>query len=287
MYPKDVIEEINKNLKQCKESIKVMEKVKILLHNQMHTIENLPLNNLHKTSQAIKKTWENTAEVIKQLDEKAIQAFKHYELPVHYAIDIEFIESIIDKYTNNVSKEEVNKYFAAYFDKYLLNEIQCYWVNSKLLNKRINLFQQVTSGYQFKPYGLVVSTVTTQIEGVISEKLEIDRIKNFKFKSKNLNKEFKRDTVKLKIIIEAIFCIIGFSDEITKNFYIDKIIGKHNNYNNRHSIAHGAIFDHEDSIYAIKSIVIFDAILSRLEEFETKEALEEMIHRIASNKIKK
>ena len=36
-----------------------------------------------------------------------------------------------------------------------------------------------------------------------------------------------------------------------------------------------------------KAIVIFDAILSRLEEFETKEELEEMINRVAINIIKK
>lgn len=131
----------------------------------------------------------------------------------------------------------------------------------------------------------MVTTVTTQIEGIISDKLELDKIGKFRFNEKHLNQNFKYDTLKLKIIIEAMFCVIGFSDKITRNFYIDRVVSNKNNENNRHSIAHGAIFDHLSNIHAIKAIVIFDSILSRLEEFKTKEELEDMIHRVAKNKV--
>lgn len=286
MYPKDVVKEISKNLRKYEDSIKAAQKAQNLLQNNRRILEQLPLDALHRTSQAVKKLWQNTAEAIKQLDEEAIQTFKYYELPVHYAMDIEFIKSLVENYKNNESTEQVNKYFATYFDDYLLSEIQYHWNNSVLLHKRASLFEQVISGYQYKLYSLVVTTVTTQIEGIITEKLELDRISHFRFKEKYLNQNIKSDTLKLKIIIEAMFCVIGFSDKITKNFYIDKVVSNKNNENNRHSIAHGAIFDHLDNIHAIKAIVIFDAILSRLEEFETKEELEEMIHRVAINIIK-
>lgn len=286
MYPKDVVKEISKNLRKYEDSIKAAQKAQNLLQNNRRILEQLPLEVLQRTSQVINKLWQNTAKAIKQLDEEAIQTFKHYELPVHYVMDIEFIKSLVEKYKNKVSTEKANKYFATYFDDYLLSEIQYHWNNSVLLHKRASLFEQVISGYQYKLYGLVVTTVTTQIEGIITEKLELDRISNFRFKEKYLNQNIKSDTLKLKIIIEAMFCVIGFSDKITKNFYIDKVVSNKNNENNRHSIAHGAIFDHLDNIHAIKAIVIFDAILSRLEEFETKEELEEMIHRVAKNKAK-
>lgn len=251
----------------------------------MYILEHLPLDALQRTSQVINKVWQNTTEVIKQLDEEAIETFKYYELPIHYSMDLEFIESLVDKYKNNVSTEEINKYFSNYFDDYLLNKIQNHWNNSVFLHKRTNLFEQVISGYQYNLYGLVVTTVTTQIEGIISDKLELDKIGKFRFNEKHLNQNFKYDTLKLKIIIEAMFCVIGFSDKITRNFYIDRVVSNKNNENNRHSIAHGAIFDHLSNIHAIKAIVIFDAILSRLEEFKTKEELEDMIHRVAKNKV--
>ncbi|MDH8970277.1 hypothetical protein PYJ54_11790 [Staphylococcus epidermidis] len=287
MYPKDIVKEISKNSRKYKEAIKAVQKAQNSLQKNRRILEQLPLESLKRTSKVINKLWQNTAETIKQLDEEAIQTFKHYELPIHYAMDIEFIESLVEKYKNNVSNEQVNKYFTTYFDDYLLSEIQHHWNNSFFLHKRTSLFEQVISGYQYKLCGLVVTTVTTQIEGIITDKLELDRISNFRFKEKYLNQNIKSDTLKLKIIIEAMFCVIGFGDKITKNFYIDRVVSNKNNENNRHSIAHGAIFDHLDNIHAIKAIVIFDAILSRLEEFETKEELEEMINRVAINIIKK
>ncbi|MFH0153168.1 hypothetical protein, partial [Pseudomonas aeruginosa] len=149
------------------------QKAQNLLQNNMYILERLPLDALQRTSQVINKVWQNTTEVIKQLDEEAIETFKYYELPIHYSMDLEFIESLVDKYKNNVSTEEINKYFSNYFDDYLLNKIQNHWNNSVFLHKRTNLFEQVISGYQYNLYGLVVTTVTTQIEGIISDKLEL------------------------------------------------------------------------------------------------------------------
>lgn len=285
MYPNDIIQKASHNLRRYEDAIKAAQKAQNLLQNNMYILEHLPLDALKRTSQVINKVWQNTTEVIKQLDEEAIETFKYYELPIHYSMDLEFIESLVDKYKNNVSTEEINKYFSNYFDDYLLNKIQNHWNNSVFLHKRTNLFEQVISGYQYNLYGLVVTTVTTQIEGIISDKLELDKIGKFRFNEKHLNQNFKYDTLKLKIIIEAMFCVIGFSDKITRNFYIDRVVSNKNNENNRHSIAHGAIFDHLSNIHAIKAIVIFDAILSRLEEFKTKEELEDMIHRVAKNKV--
>lgn len=285
MYPNDIIQKASHNLRRYEDAIKVAQKAQNLLQNNMYILERLPLDALQRTSQVINKVWQNTTEVIKQLDEEAIETFKYYELPIHYSMDLEFIESLVDKYKNNVSTEEINKYFSNYFDDYLLNKIQNHWNNSVFLHKRTNLFEQVISGYQYNLYGLVVTTVTTQIEGIISDKLELDKIGKFRFNEKHLNQNFKYDTLKLKIIIEAMFCVIGFSDKITRNFYIDRVVSNKNNENNRHSIAHGAIFDHLSNIHAIKAIVIFDSILSRLEEFKTKEELEDMIHRVAKNKV--
>ncbi|MEK5199220.1 hypothetical protein LFT63_09450 [Staphylococcus sp. FSL H8-0121] len=285
MYPNDIIQKASHNLRRYEDAIKAAQKAQNLLQNNMYILEHLPLDALQRTSQVINKVWQNTTEVIKQLDEEAIETFKYYELPIHYSMDLEFIESLVDKYKNNVSTEEINKYFSNYFDDYLLNKIQNHWNNSVFLHKRTNLFEQVISGYQYNLYGLVVTTVTTQIEGIISDKLELDKIGKFRFNEKHLNQNFKYDTLKLKIIIEAMFCVIGFSDKITRNFYIDRVVSNKNNENNRHSIAHGAIFDHLSNIHAIKAIVIFDAILSRLEEFKTKEELEDMIHRVAKNKV--
>ncbi|MCO0861654.1 hypothetical protein WL766_10435 [Staphylococcus pasteuri] len=285
MYPNDIIQKASHNLRRYEDAIKAAQKAQNLLQNNMYILERLPLDALQRTSQVINKVWQNTTEVIKQLDEEAIETFKYYELPIHYSMDLEFIESLVDKYKNNVSTEEINKYFSNYFDDYLLNKIQNHWNNSVFLHKRTNLFEQVISGYQYNLYGLVVTTVTTQIEGIISDKLELDKIGKFRFNEKHLNQNFKYDTLKLKIIIEAMFCVIGFSDKITRNFYIDRVVSNKNNENNRHSIAHGAIFDHLSNIHAIKAIVIFDSILSRLEEFKTKEELEDMIHRVAKNKV--
>ncbi|RQX28174.1 hypothetical protein DB792_04570 [Staphylococcus warneri] len=285
MYPNDIIQKASHNLRRYEDAIKAAQKAQNLLQNNMYILERLPLDALQRTSQVINKVWQNTTEVIKQLDEEAIETFKYYELPIHYSMDLEFIESLVDKYKNNVITEEINKYFSNYFDDYLLNKIQNHWNNSVFLHKRTNLFEQVISGYQYNLYGLVVTTVTTQIEGIISDKLELDKIGKFRFNEKHLNQNFKYDTLKLKIIIEAMFCVIGFSDKITRNFYIDRVVSNKNNENNRHSIAHGAIFDHLGNIHAIKAIVIFDSILSRLEEFKTKEELEDMIHRVAKNKV--
>lgn len=130
MYPNDIIQKASHNLRRYEDAIKAAQKAQNLLQNNMYILERLPLDALQRTSQVINKVWQNTTEVIKQLDEEAIETFKYYELPIHYSMDLEFIESLVDKYKNNVSTEEINKYFSNYFDDYLLNKIQNHWNNS-------------------------------------------------------------------------------------------------------------------------------------------------------------
>ncbi|MCJ1778256.1 hypothetical protein [Mammaliicoccus sciuri] len=247
-------------------------------------MKEMPFDKIFNYVNLMKKSWSNVIELVNLFDENAVKAFNYYEIPIHYMMTLDFISTIVEYYSEQKSIEEVNKYFIEYFNNNMFDLINNHWKNSELLSLRMNLFQQIEAGYKQKLYGLVVSTTTTQIEGIICDKLEIPRISKFKFKEKSLKNKYSNDTVQLKIIIEAIFSSEYFDDKITKEYYVSRIVSNNNNENNRHCIVHGSVYNYVNNIHAIKAIVIFDAILSRLEEFPTKDQLESVINAVALEK---
>lgn len=194
-------------------------------------------------------------------------AFLDYDIPPHHFMSHGNIKYIISTRENDDTLKktnEVNIYFAKIFDERIKNRIIKSWTENSLLSDRLELLMQALDCYEKELYGPVVSTFATQIEGVIKQKI---------------NKRFDSvSTKKLIKIIKKLFSKkgIGSTDLTTSKYYEEKFIVSNRDLpSNRHSIAHGNIANYTSKIDAVRMMLIFDSIVTRLEVIDENLLLEE------------
>ncbi|MGW8120944.1 hypothetical protein BU105_10870 [Staphylococcus xylosus] len=187
---------------------------------------------------------------------EAKPAFVYYNFPLHYELNIFLIHKIVDKYRERAPKEEVEQIIINSFEEFTFNEIKQNWKNSNLLQQKQLIFKNIDKAYSNELFSLIVPAITVHIEGIIKQTLHIDII----------------STNKLKKVITFLFPMSFYGDEIIRNYYIDIIISSENNDpNNRHAITHGTVSSYTKKIHSIKAILIFDAILSQLENLRSED----------------
>lgn len=192
-------------------------------------------------------------------------AFLDYDIPPHHFMmyaDIHYILSARENDNSLEKTEEVNSYFEKVFDERIKNRIINNWKNNSLLTIRLELLMQAIECYENELYGPAVSTFATQIEGVMKQKID---------------KPFENiGTKKLKHIINKLFSKkgIGSTDLTTSKYFEDKFIKSNRDLpSNRHAIAHGNIANYTKKIDAVRMIMIFDSVVSRLDVADKKALL--------------
>jgi len=189
--------------------------------------------------------------------EVVIEAFLKYDIPPHHKFRITLFSFIIYSYSEGKPKEVVEQAVKNGFYSYIYPNLMREWKQNQAVKSRIEILMLSLKGFEEGYYGLVVPTIIAQIEGVLLEKISV---KNF-------------TTEQLREIIRSIFDGVGVvnTDKTLSKFYCDKIVGnKGPSSVQRHGILHGSLYNYHNEMDAIKAILIFDTIISRVNDADSK-----------------
>lgn len=189
--------------------------------------------------------------------EVVIEAFLKYDIPPHHKFRITLFSFIVHSYSEGKPKEVVEQAVKNGFYSYIYPNLMREWKQNQAVKSRIEILMLSLKGFEEGYYGLVVPTIIAQIEGVLLEKISV---KNF-------------TTEQLREIIRSIFDGVGVvnTDKTLSKFYCDKIVGnKEPSSVQRHGVLHGSLYNYHNEMDAIKAILIFDTIISRVNDADSK-----------------
>lgn len=202
-------------------------------------------------------------------------AFLDYDIPPHHFMmlgDFKHFVATRNEDDSTLEKvKDIEQYTIDMFDRKIKGRIVLSWSENSLLSERMTLLNQAMECYEKGFYGPAVSVFATQLEGVIKQKV---------------NKQFDHvSTRDLKNIVNILFSKkgVGSLDLTSAKYYEDKVVSSNKNKpSNRHAIAHGNIANYTEQIDAIRMILIFDCIVSRLDKTE-KDILSTVFDKKKSN----
>lgn len=195
---------------------------------------------------------------IRTLNKDITRSFIYYNLPIHYAIPLDTMHDINEAFSIETERSKVEDIYTNDFESYTLDIIRNNWNESELLEDRKLIFTNLITAYDKGLYSVVVPAITVQMESIVKKKINKRKI----------------STGELRRVSQSIFSSDSFIDEITKFYYIDIFLkGNIQDPNNRHSVIHGSVVNYTEKIHAIKAIVLFDTLLTQLEQTDSEKLL--------------
>ncbi|PTJ54235.1 hypothetical protein [Mammaliicoccus sciuri] len=233
-----------------------LAKASTVLSESMRKIRLEVTEPMRKVLDRFNENWHEMLKGIREI-EVVIEAFLKYDIPPHHKFKITLFSFIIHSYREGKPKEVVEHAVMNAFYSYIYPNLLKEWRQNQAVKSRIELLTLSLEGFKDGYYGLVVPTLIAQIEGVLLEKISV---KNF-------------TTCQLREIIRSIFNGVGVvnTDKTLSKFYCDKIVGnKGPSSVQRHGILHGSLYNYHNEMDAIKAILIFDTIISRVNDVDSK-----------------
>lgn len=236
--------------------LRELAKASTILPESMKKIRLEVTEAMRKVIESYNENWHEMLRGIRD-KEVVIEAFLKYDIPPHHKFRITLFSFIIYSYSEGKPKEVVEQAVKNGFYNYIYPNLMREWKQNQAVKSRIEILTLSLKGFEEGYYGLVVPTLIAQIEGVLLEKISV---KNF-------------TTEQLREIIRSIFDGVGVvnTDKTLSKFYCDKIVGnKGPSSVQRHGILHGSLYNYHNEMDAIKAILIFDTIVSRVNDADSK-----------------
>ncbi|WP_404403833.1 hypothetical protein [Jeotgalibacillus malaysiensis] len=176
------------------------------------------------------------------------------------------MELLIDEIKKCVDDEQVIELL----DGFILSRYTYRYVEMKLsiwshytwLGKRIEILRQIVEGHKNKLYFLSVPVIYPQIEGMLADTFPDIRNGKDEFKTKQLKDTFER----------VLSCHSDTLDNNWDRYYKEKLLSqfKHDDpidHLSRHAMMHGKFYEYGTELNSIKSIIILDYILTKIDAF--------------------
>lgn len=243
-------------LENSLDPIKKLAKGSPVITESMKKINSDITKTLREVIEKYNENWDLMLRGIRD-KEVVIEAFLKYDIPPHHKFKISLLTFIIYSYSEGKPQEVVEDIVKNRFYSYIYPELMREWRQNQAAKSRINLLILSLKGFEEGYYGLVVPTIIAQIEGVLLEKIN----------------EHDFNTKQLRAIIRSIFDGVGVvnTDKTLSKFYCDKIVGNREPSSvQRHGVLHGSLYNYHTEIDAIKAILIFDTIVSRVNDADSK-----------------
>jgi hypothetical protein len=229
----------------------------------------VPFKQIELLQSRLLQTYNNARrkmnEIIKTIDqfEEILSELNYPPIPNMFGSHMERIIEELNKLTDSQEKIKLlDEYIVIRFDEEKINQRVRIWSEYQWLENRNMILSQIAEAHKKGLYFLSVLAAFPQIEGMLAELFPAKRNGKGEFTTKHLKESFE----------EILEMDLDKSDQQWDKFYRANLLKgfTHDDpidYLSRHALAHGKAYEYGTQVNSVKSFIILDYIITKIDTY--------------------